>query len=80
MGPATNTPIKSRTILETRPGAVAHTDVVEMNDTLVAGARHFVTFIDEASGHLGAFHMKTEGQATELIERHIGARNGKRTA
>lgn len=66
-----NTPIKSRNILETRPGAVVHSDVAEMNDSSVGGARYFITFIDEASEHQGAGHMKTICEAAELLKLYI---------
>lgn len=66
----TNTPIKSRSVLETQPGAVVHTDVVEMNVTSVGGDRNFVSFIDEAYGHLGNCHLKTKGRDAGLLKQH----------
>lgn len=50
-GPMTNTPIKSGTILKSRPGAVMHTYIVEMNVESDGAARYLVKFIDEASGY-----------------------------
>lgn len=70
-GKMTNTTIKYRTILETQPGPVGHTDLAGMNVTSVGGATYFETFIDEPSGHLGAHHMKTKREAADLLERHI---------
>lgn len=58
-----NTPMKSRTHLETRPGAVRHTDVAEMVILSVRGAKYFITSIEEASGQVTTCHMKSKGEA-----------------
>lgn len=58
-GTMTNTPMRSRTILEARPSAVLHIDDMEMNFPLVGGAKYLVTIIDEASGYVKTCHIKT---------------------
>lgn len=57
----TNTPIRSRTILERWPGAVAHTDGAEMNVTSIGQAKYFVAIIDDMPGPLHACLIKTKG-------------------
>lgn len=53
-GAMTNKPMGSPTRLETRPGAVLHTDVAEMDISSVGGGKYFITFIVEESGHVNA--------------------------
>lgn len=55
----TNTPMRSRTTLESRLGAVLHIAFAETNVPSVNGAKYFVTFIDKASGHVSACRMIT---------------------
>lgn len=63
-----NTAIKSRTTPKTRPGAALHTNVVEISVTFINGARHLVTFIDEASGYVNTFHKKTKANAAKALK------------
>lgn len=60
--------MKSRTSLETRSDVGLHTYVAEMSVVPVGGSRYFVTFIDEVSGHVSAFHMKTKAEAATLLK------------
>lgn len=67
----TKTPALLRTHVETIPGEVIDTDVAAMNVQFMGGARYFVTFIDEASGHVRTLHMKAEGKEAELLKCQI---------
>ncbi len=59
----TNGPMKSRTAVTGTPGTVIFTDVAEMHIMLLGSAKYFVVFMDEASGHLCAVHLKSNGDA-----------------
>lgn len=67
----TTTILRSRASLESLPGAVVHTEVAEINDPLVGGAKYFVTFIDDASGHIRACHMMIKAEAVELLKQLV---------
>lgn len=51
------------------PGAMIHTTIAVVNVPSIGRARYFATFINEECGHVGAFHMKLEGEETELLKR-----------
>lgn len=70
-GTMTDTPMPSTTHEEVRPGEVIHTDVAAMNVPSIGGARYFVSFIDEVSGHVKALPMNSKGQASELLKRQV---------
>lgn len=57
----------SRNHVEIRPGAVIHTGVVIINVPSICGESYFISFIDELSGHVKAFHMKLKGKAAGLL-------------
>lgn len=67
-GTMRNTRIKSRKILENRPGAVVPTDVAELDVTSVGGARYSVMFSDEPSGNRVACHMKTNRKNSQIVK------------
>lgn len=48
----TNTLMNSHTLVETRPGAVLHTVLGEMNVPSIGGVRYFATLIDEPYDHV----------------------------
>lgn len=66
-----NTPMRSQTTPETRPCAVLHPDLAEMNVSSVGGAEYFVNFIQDVFGHVSACHMKTKCQVTELLKQLV---------
>lgn len=70
-GTMKNTPITTRSHVETLHGAVLRTDMALMNNLSLGGATYFVTFIDEALGYVKAFHMKTKGEATKVLKHHV---------
>lgn len=45
---------------------VAHTDVPEVNISLLAEAKYFATFIHEATNHAGTVHVKSGGEDTDV--------------
>ena len=68
-GKMTNGPMPLRTELCKVPGEVIHTDVAHINVPSLGGAKYFVTFLDEASGHITARAIKRKNDAsTELIK------------
>lgn len=70
-GTMTNRLMTSRTHVEVRRGAEIHTNVAVMSLPLIGGAKYYTTFINEASGHLRAFHMKAKGEADKLRKREV---------
>lgn len=42
-----------------------------MNDPSVGGAKYFVRFIKKASEYVRACRMKTNGEAAQLLKRHM---------
>lgn len=66
-----NTASILRKTLETRPGAVLHTDAAEISVAPVGGARYFVTLNDRTSKHVNAFHMKIKSETSELLKRQV---------
>lgn len=64
-------PMRFRSMPETRPGALLHNYVSELNISLVVGAMKLVTFFDELLGHVNTCHMKTREKAAELLKRHM---------
>lgn len=48
--------------------AVLHTNDVEMGIIFIGEAPYYVTFIDEASGHVSTFHLKTKPEAAKLLK------------
>lgn len=73
-----NITMKSRTTLETGPGALILTNVAGICIASVGRARYFVTLIVKASGNLNAFPMKTKTEAAESL-RHLLKRVKKKT-
>lgn len=63
--------MRQRTHVETRPGAVVHSDVADINGLSLRGEIFFVKFIHEASERVEALHMKVELEATKLLKRHV---------
>lgn len=63
-GKMTNATMKSRTNLSTTPGASIHTDVAHMNIQSLGGARYFVTFTDEMTGHISTVPIKQKNEAS----------------
>lgn len=70
-GTVTHTLMRSRNTMETRPGALLHTDVTEMNTSSVSGPKYFVTFIYEASGLVSTCHVKIKEKAAKLLTRDV---------
>lgn len=70
-GTMLNPAMKLRTTLEMQPGTVLPTDVAEMSVIIFGGARYFLNFIGEASGHVSIFDMKTIGKAAEFLKRQV---------
>lgn len=59
-GTIKSTLMRSHTHVKMQLGAVVHTDVAEMNDPSLGGARFSVASIDEAASYIKAFHTKTK--------------------
>ncbi len=57
-GKMANGPMISKSSLSRFAREVVHTDVCTMKSLSIGGAKYFVTFIDEASGHLSASPLK----------------------
>lgn len=66
-----DTPVRSRTTLKARRGAVLHTKVAQMNVSSVSGAKYLVTFVDEAYGLVTARHVKKKGEDAEFLKQHV---------
>lgn len=60
----------SCTTMETRCGAGLHTNVCKVNVPSTIWTKHIVPFIDKASKHVGARHLKTREGSTGLQMRH----------
>lgn len=65
----TNTPMPSSNRVEVRLGVVRHTDIAVINFLFRGGARYFVTFTDEASGHERALYVKLNRETANLMMR-----------
>lgn len=63
--------MRSKIHLATNPGMVIHTDVAEMVVSSLGREKFFVTFIDEANGHLRIAHCRTEGEAVYYLKSHV---------
>lgn len=64
----TNTPMSFQAILKSRLSVVFHTNIAGMKLLSVYGATYFVAIIDEWSRHLSLCHMKTSGEADEILK------------
>lgn len=70
-GTMTNTQMKPRRHVKLRSSAVFRTDVAEMNERSLDGAKYLVTYIDESFGFFRAIHMKSNGEVAELLKEHV---------
>lgn len=69
-GTVADTTLKLLATIDTQSGAMLHPDGAEMSVPSVGGACYFVTFSDEASGHVNAFHMKNKAETAKMLKRH----------
>lgn len=70
-GSMTNTPMPFRTRVEIRHRAVINNDVAVKNVPSISGAGYFITFIDDASRHKSAIHIKSNGEAADVLKRQV---------
>lgn len=52
-----------------RSRAVLHINVAEMNVSSVGGAKYFVIFIENASGHISTYHLRMKEEAVKFLKR-----------
>lgn len=67
----TNTAMNALTNVTDIPGAVIHADVTQINVTSIGGARYFVTFIDDATGHITVNPIRKKNQASTSLINHV---------
>ncbi len=72
----TNSTLRTQNFLCTIPGNVMHTDVCEMNETSLGGAKYFVTFTDEASGYIRAKPIAKKSEVADILLEY--AKRGER--
>ena len=70
-GTMTNGPMKSKSYVTDVPGTIVHSDVAEMNLMSLGSAKYFVTFVDEASGHVRVMHLKSKGDAGYHLRKYV---------
>jgi len=71
IGKMTNGPLKPRLNLCDVPGVVVHTDLGHISWLSFSGAKYFVTFLDEASGHIVAHAIKRKNESAHHLIRHV---------
>jgi len=70
-GKMVNPSVLSRTNLSKVPGASIHTDVAHLNVPSLGGAKYFVTFLDEATGHILARPIKRKNEAATELQKYV---------
>lgn len=70
-GKMNNKSMRLHTHVNTRPEAVVHTDVSEINVLSLGEAGYFFTSTNEVSSRGKVFHMKTTSEATQLFKLHV---------
>ncbi len=67
----TNGPMKSRTLVTSVSGTLIYTDVAEIYVMSLGSAKYFVVLIDEASLHVCAAQLKSEGDTAANFEKYV---------
>lgn len=70
-GTMTNTPMLSRIQVEARPVMLIQTNIRVTNVPFRGEARPLVTSMDEGTGYVSAFQMKSKSEPAKLLKRQV---------